>query len=171
MQTELSKLTQTETDLIYLNNLYSKDPAFAYEVVNKGELVVNKRPEIFINFKKRVLLNYIDTHKLRQMMNQAYLRRLKQLENNISELKDIKQKYSVTNIKRDKKKEWALRYGLLESIQVIIDISCHLVVQQNLGNAETYADCIALLSKFDYINQDLADKLIAMTGLRNILVH
>ena len=98
-------------------------------------------------------------------------RRLKQLENNISELKDIKQKYSVTDIKRDKQKEWALRYGLLESIQVVIDISCHLVVQQNLGNAETYADCIELLSKFDYINQDLADKLMAMTGLRNILVH
>jgi len=98
-------------------------------------------------------------------------RRLMQLENNISELKDIKQKYSVTDIKRDKQKEWALRYGLLESIQVVIDISCHLVVQQNLGNAETYADCIELLSKFDYINQDLADKLMAMTGLRNILVH
>jgi len=76
MKAELSKLTQTETDLIYLNNLYSKDPAFAYEVVKKGELIVNKRPEIFINFKKRVLLNYIDTQKLREMMDQAYLRRL-----------------------------------------------------------------------------------------------
>lgn len=51
----------------------------------------------------------------------------------------------MKDIKRDKTKEWALRYGLLESIQIVIDLSCHLVVHQNLGNAETYSDCIRLV--------------------------
>lgn len=98
-------------------------------------------------------------------------KRLKQLENNISQLEELGQSYSVEDIKNDKKKEWALRYGFLESIQIIIDISCHLVVQHNLGNAETYADCIELLNRFNFIDDNLRENLKAMTGLRNILVH
>ncbi|NGP88336.1 type VII toxin-antitoxin system HepT family RNase toxin [Fodinibius halophilus] len=98
-------------------------------------------------------------------------RRLQNLENNIAELRELKAGYSFSDIKRDKKKEWALRYGLLESIQIVIDLSCHLAVHQNLGNAETYSECIQLLGKFDIINQELEDRLVGMAGLRNILVH
>lgn len=98
-------------------------------------------------------------------------KRLAQLENNIIELKKLGENYSLEDIKNDKKKEWAFRYGFLESIQIVIDISCHLVVHQNLGNAETYADCITLLYQFDYIDEELEKNLKGMTGLRNILVH
>lgn len=97
--------------------------------------------------------------------------RLQKLENNVAELKSLKRSYSISEIKNDRKKEWALRYGLLESIQIVIDISCHLVVKHNLGNAETYADCITLLHQYDYIDESLENSLKAMTGLRNILVH
>lgn len=65
--------------------------------------------------------------------------RLQKLENNVAELKDFRKSYGIAELKSDKKKEWALRYGLLESIQIVIDMSCHLVVKHNLGNAETYA--------------------------------
>lgn len=97
--------------------------------------------------------------------------RLQKLENNVAELKKIGKSYTISDIKSDKKKEWALRYGLLESIQIVIDISCHLVVKHNLGNAETYGDCISLLRQFEYIDETLEQSLKAMTGLRNILVH
>lgn len=97
--------------------------------------------------------------------------RLQQLENNIAELDRIRNYYSLEEIQDDKTKEWALRYGLLESIQIVIDISCHLVVHKNLGNAETYSECIELLQKFDYIDTDLEKNLKGMTGLRNVLVH
>ncbi|MDR8393397.1 DUF86 domain-containing protein [Aliifodinibius sp. S!AR15-10] len=97
--------------------------------------------------------------------------RLRQLEDNIAELELFKRKHSSEEIKNDTTKEWALRYGLLESIQIVIDISCHLVVHNNLGNAETYGDCIELLRKFDYIDDKLSKRLKAMAGLRNILVH
>jgi uncharacterized protein YutE (UPF0331/DUF86 family) len=97
--------------------------------------------------------------------------RLKQLETNIGELEKIRQGFSVSEIKNDTTKEWALRYGLLESIQIVIDISCHLVVHQNLGQAETYPDCMERLYEFDYINEALKNDLKAMAGLRNILVH
>lgn len=83
----------------------------------------------------------------------------------------MKAEYSVTDIRQDKTREWALRYGLLESIQIVIDIACHIVVHHNLGNAETYADCLQLLENFDIIDEQLADALTGMAGLRNILVH
>jgi uncharacterized protein YutE (UPF0331/DUF86 family) len=98
-------------------------------------------------------------------------KRLQNLENNIAELRNLKSDYSTTDIKGDKKKEWALRYGLLESIQIVIDLSCHLAVHHNLGNAETYSDCIELLGRFDIIDRELEERLISMAGLRNILVH
>ena len=98
-------------------------------------------------------------------------KRLKQLETNVAELSRFREKHTIQEIKKDKSKEWALRYGLLESIQVVIDISCHIVVHKNLGNAKTYSECIELLHTYDHIDEELKDKLIGMTGLCNILVH
>lgn len=99
------------------------------------------------------------------------LERMKLLENNIKELSNLKKRFTLEDIRFDKSKEWALRYGFLETIQIIIDISCHLVSKYNLGNPETYSDCVNLLAKYHYIDERLAEKLYAMIGLRNILVH
>jgi uncharacterized protein YutE (UPF0331/DUF86 family) len=99
------------------------------------------------------------------------LERLKLLENNVKELSSLKEKVSPTDIRSDKTKEWALRYGLLESVQLVIDISCHLVSKYNLGNPQNYSECIELLKINDYLDNSIAAKLSAMVGLRNILVH
>ena len=99
------------------------------------------------------------------------LERVKLLEENVKELSSFKERFSSGEIKNDKTKEWALRYGFLETIQLVIDISCHLVSKYNLGNPKNYSECIDLLKKHDYVDGDLALKLTAMTGLRNILVH
>jgi uncharacterized protein YutE (UPF0331/DUF86 family) len=100
-----------------------------------------------------------------------HLEKLQQLENNVEELESFKQRYTFEDVQKDTTIQWALRYGFLESIQIVIDIACHLAAKYNLGNAQTYAECIDLLAKFDYIDSTLAKKLKAMAGLRNILVH
>ena len=88
------------------------------------------------------------------------------------ELKNIKNIIEKKTESFDKKHfEWALRYGLFESIQVIIDISCFICSKYNLGNPQTYGECIKLLEKFKYINNNLSKNLIGMIGLRNLLVH
>lgn len=99
------------------------------------------------------------------------LERLMLLEGNVKELSSFKEKFSPENIRSDKTKEWALRYGLLESIQLVIDIACHVVSKYNLGNPQNYSECIELLKKNDYLDNSIAAKLTAMVGLRNILVH
>lgn len=99
------------------------------------------------------------------------LERLKLLEENIAELIGFKKRYSLEDVRLDKSRQWALRYGFLESIQIVIDVACHMVSKYNLGSPFTYSECIELLTKYKYIDEDLSDKVSGMVGLRNILVH
>ncbi len=97
--------------------------------------------------------------------------KLKLLEENIKELSDIKEKISFEDIKNNKPDEWAIRYGLFESIQIVIDIACHVVNKFNLGNPKSYGECIESLQNEKYIDNELALKLKGMIGFRNILIH
>jgi uncharacterized protein YutE (UPF0331/DUF86 family) len=99
------------------------------------------------------------------------LERLYQLEKNVIELEKFKQKYDAIQISGDIQVQWALRYGLFESIQIVIDISCHLTSKYNLGNPKTYSECIELLEKENYLDKEIVGNLLGMVGLRNILVH
>lgn len=99
------------------------------------------------------------------------LERLMQLETNLVELEKFKLKYTIENVENDRQVQWILRYGLFESVQIVIDISCHLTAKYNLGNAQTYADCISLLNKEAYLSSEVTENLLGMIGLRNILIH
>ncbi len=93
------------------------------------------------------------------------------LEENLSELRAFFRDHSLEAIRNKKSLEWALRYGLLESIQSVIDISCQLVSANNLGTPGTYGECISLLARHGYIEKDFSIRLEAMVGLRNLLIH
>jgi len=99
------------------------------------------------------------------------LNRLVQLEENIHELENIRKTIDDSKFSEGKLSEWGLRYGLFESIQIVIDIACHLVAKYNLGNPQNYRECITLLNKYNYIAKDVAQNLEKMIGLRNLLVH
>ena len=87
------------------------------------------------------------------------------LENNLEWLHRLKEK-----LKSDSPDEnffdRALRYALLESIQIIIDISCHICGKFYLGNPESYSDCIKLLENYDYIPKTLSVKLQTAVSVR-----
>ncbi len=97
--------------------------------------------------------------------------RLMRLDATVHELGRFRQMYSSTDLRQNSHLEWALRYGLLEAIQTIIDISCHLAVQKNLGTPATYAECIQLLRQAGFLDDALANVATRMIGLRNLLVH
>ena len=99
------------------------------------------------------------------------LQKLKQLEENIKVLEEIKNEITPRDIAKSKRYEWELRYGFFESIQIMIDISCKIVNHYNLGNPKNYRECIELLARFKYIDDELSRKYIAMVGLRNLLIH
>ena len=97
--------------------------------------------------------------------------KLKRLEDNLRVLNGFKNKYSLEDVKGNKVDEWGLRYGLLESIQIIIDLACSYVAEKNLGMPENYSDCITLLVSNKYLNKNLGKRITKMVGLRNLLVH
>lgn len=99
------------------------------------------------------------------------LDRLKNLEQNIAELNKFKNNNTPDSIKNDIQKQWVIRYGLFESIQIVIDVACHLTSKYNLGNPNNYSDCIDLLIRNKYLIPELGNKFTKMVGLRNLLIH
>ncbi len=87
------------------------------------------------------------------------------------ELARFRQMYSPEDVRRDPHLEWALQYGLLEAIQIVIDLSCHIVSARNLSVPATYAECVGLLSRAGLLSGDVAKTVAGMVGLRNIIVH
>ncbi|WP_456402348.1 type VII toxin-antitoxin system HepT family RNase toxin [Hydrogenimonas sp.] len=97
--------------------------------------------------------------------------KLKHLEENVKTLREIKASVTLDALKSNKRYEWEIRYGLFESIQIVIDIACKLSSIFNLGNPKSYRECIELLARHRYLERGLAEKVEGMAGLRNLLVH
>lgn len=97
--------------------------------------------------------------------------KLKRLEENLMILSSIKDNYSLDDLISDKVDEWGLRYGLFESIQIIIDLACSIVSEKNLGIPKNYSECIWLLTSNNYLEKELGERIMGMVGLRNLLVH
>jgi len=96
--------------------------------------------------------------------------RLKRLEENLRELEAFENTTSA-DLEESRRTRWALRYGLMESIQAVIDISCAVVSRRNLGYPDSYADCVRVLRRHDVLPEDLADRLVRAVGMRKVLVH
>jgi len=99
------------------------------------------------------------------------LPRLERLEENIVVLERIRVAVGESASDLSKDTEWSIRYGLMESIQIMIDVSCNLCGKNNLGSPENYSDCVKKIVKFGYIPAEMGPKLIALVGLRNLLIH
>lgn len=99
------------------------------------------------------------------------LERLSRLEENVAQLQRFRATHRLEAVRADRHLEWSLRYGLLEAIQIVIDVSCHLVSRDNLGVPASYGECIEILQREGYIDDSLAQTLLSMVGLRNVLVH
>ena len=99
------------------------------------------------------------------------LERIEQLEENIQSLKRFKEEHTLESIRGNRFDEWALRYGLFESIQIVIDLACHLVHRYNLGAVKSYGECIRRLVEYEYLTEALGQRLMGAVGLRNLLIH
>lgn len=99
------------------------------------------------------------------------LERLVQLESNVNRLEAMKRDYDLGDLSTSSLLEWAVRYGLIESIQIVIDTACGLCNKNNLGAPRNYGDCLRLLQEFKYLSPELAGTLIRIVGLRNLLIH
>lgn len=77
LQAALDDLIGPKVDLILLNALPSKNPAFAYEILSKGELLVNKNTSAHTTYKSKSYQYYFDTAYLREQFEDAFKQRMK----------------------------------------------------------------------------------------------
>ena len=99
------------------------------------------------------------------------LERLAQLEQNVEALDSFKREHGVEEVTETLTLQWTLRYGLIESIQIVIDTACHACSTHNLVTPKNYGDCIRFLVRFGYLDQALGTSILSMIGLRNLLIH
>ncbi|MCK9268441.1 MAG: DUF86 domain-containing protein [Alkaliphilus sp.] len=97
-------------------------------------------------------------------------KRLNQLSislNKMERFKDI----SLDDFLRDDIIQDVVEYNLFIAINMIIDIATHIVVDNNMGNPETFGEAFVILNKEKYLNDDETEVYVNMVGLRNILSH
>jgi len=65
----------------------------------------------------------------------------------------------------------ALTLNIERACQAAIDLAFHVVSRDKLGMPQTSGDAFLLLRKANDISESTARSMIAMTGIRNIVVH
>lgn len=68
----LDKQITPKVDLVLLNDIPDKKPAFGFQVITEGELLINKDISVLRNFQERMLHHYFDTAYLRKKMDKAF---------------------------------------------------------------------------------------------------
>lgn len=65
----------------------------------------------------------------------------------------------------------AIVLNLEKACQAAIDMAMHSIAKNHLGIPQSSADAFSILSQSNKITKELANKLKAMVGFRNIAVH
>lgn len=97
-------------------------------------------------------------------------RHLKEIEKNVSILKKFRE-YKKEEIAESEEILWKINYGLVITIQHILDIGNHILASEGKNEFDDYTTLIDTLGKHRIIPEDFAKKIRGMAGFRNILVH
>lgn len=73
---ELENIVNINVDLVMLNDLFLHNPQLSYNILNDGILIYSNDDELLSNYKKRVILEYLDIKLMLDMFNNKFLERL-----------------------------------------------------------------------------------------------
>ena len=65
----------------------------------------------------------------------------------------------------------AVKYSFVTAIEAVIDVAQHLCASEQWGAPATNGDALRILARHDVLDDDLAERLVAAVGFRNVLVH
>ena len=104
----------------------------------------------------------VDVEVIKQRLNQLWIS-LKKIER----YKGI----SLEEFLQDDIIQDVVEYNLFIAINMLIDIATHIIVDNNLGNPETFGEAFSILNKEKYLDDKETKIYRNMVGLRNILSH
>lgn len=97
-------------------------------------------------------------------------RRLAHLLESVDVLKEY-QGLSLEELSASPKVYWAVQHGLQLCVQSVLDIASHLVATLGGPIGEEYRSHVLALGTLGILPQPFADRIAAMAGFRNVLVH
>lgn len=65
----------------------------------------------------------------------------------------------------------AVKYSFVTAIEAVIDVAQHLCASEQWGAPPSNGDALRILARHDVLDADLAERLVAAVGFRNVLVH
>jgi len=86
-------------------------------------------------------------------------------------LSDLRRLARPDRLALDVKEERFVEHTLQLAIQAALDAASHIVSERRLGEPRSNRELFALLARDGWIPADLQERLSAMAGFRNILVH
>lgn len=96
--------------------------------------------------------------------------RLREIEENIVLLEELKS-IPFDKFRADPKTSKCVERCLEVSIQCILDICHHIIVDNNWPRPKDNKEAILTISQKDIIPSEFANRILPMAGLRNILAH
>jgi len=73
---ELEGVTNKKIDLIILNDLHSKNPLLAYNIIGKYTVLINRDTEVFEAYKVRSYMSYFDFEPIITAQNKKLIEEL-----------------------------------------------------------------------------------------------
>jgi uncharacterized protein YutE (UPF0331/DUF86 family) len=90
------------------------------------------------------------------------------IETCVRELRDLSR---PELIRTDVKERRFVEHTLQVAIQAVIDVASHIVSDERLGEPRTNRDLFTELEGAGWLNPELARRLEAAAGFRNVIVH
>ncbi len=72
----LEKVVKKTVDLVVLNDLFKSKPYFAFQIVKNSRLLFTRDENTWVDFKRNVLLYYLDTKPLIERVNASFQKRV-----------------------------------------------------------------------------------------------
>ena len=86
-------------------------------------------------------------------------------------LRELRTEAQPDRIASDVRERRFVEHTLQLAIQAALDVASHIVADDRLGEPRTNRELFDLIARHGWIAESLRDRLRAMAGFRNVLVH
>lgn len=174
LEGHLSELLGQTVQLVTMNGA---PPDLVHRILG-GILLFDKNPSRRIEFEVRARSAYFDLLPTLQAYRRSkaafmtdvdlVLKKLAFIGTCLSELERLAK---LELLETDVRERRFIEHTLQLAIQACLDVATRIVTDERLGEPKTNHELFSLLAGAGWLDQDLATKLRAAVGFRNILVH
>ena len=86
-------------------------------------------------------------------------------------LRELRTNARLEVLETDLREQRYIEHTLQLAIQAALDVASHVVSEDRLGEPRTNRELFVLLARHQALDADLGQRLSAMAGFRNVLVH